>query len=1767
LIIRNGGGNKGIKEYLEEGRKVDRHMSRDELDKRIPIEGDLIVTQAVIDTIPDNKQERYLHITMSFNEPDVDEDKMMEVYQQYKKELMHAYGDDEFNIYAEIHWPKVKESYNFKTEVMEPRFPHVHIVIPKKNLLTGGFLNPLGMHEKSLKYIDAIQEKLNRENGLSSPRESPRVGFNHYETALGKYKDKEFASKNGEVKRDIHNALVARDIRSLEKFEQLLNEFGEVKVRNAGKPTQYFAIKVSGDQKFTNLKGNLFTPEYIKDRSLVIDPITDAQIEKRIESWRSIQSLEIKYVSNASAKVKEKYRNFTLPERRAYLIERENSYDGRYRKPNEADRKRAGLPGLPERNNQPGDFEFAARRPTERASYLHELRASNVDHFRSEGDSANRLFLSGNEDNDIFDLPANGRIGLRRDLYVGGSGGGSGSSGSSQAGLTVPLVLSDPQSSVLTSLLQAEEDKNNQQRDLERFAEIRKKLDPLHLLAYAQLKFGVDPENHLVSKAKDGSARIKVGKFNYNVSDFLTKHIGLEWAEASSILTELYEKQQNGITDRPKAKVVLMEDWRRFREDVYPKNIKTYDQLKNQIRVSFDLGLKAINAEYFARKKTITKDQTLTRTDKHYFRSVVILEKLQKIEALQQRIEDQKNLSNRIKYPYSTLFYDYATKNEEISMKILDTLKKRYQDPVEESVNVIGGRRPMTPQNLPNGVEAVKRARLVAKLHAKERENKELKIKLGDLRPRPQQDGSVVFSHKDNGQRIFVNHPDRLEMNRKTEPDEVGVGLMFALERFGNPLEIGGSAEFKEQIILVAAERDMDITFTDESLNRALEAKRLELGLDPLVGNTITVPEPELDRTLPLNEAVDQALLASKVAELNAVNSQLPYSMAEQAIHTDMLAEAIARHEEVESGFIDNDRIEQIAKEDLEAFVYLQSKPEQQPLAISMGTAMQNDVYSSYVDQHGPQELKLTIDAAQVVAAQQPAAQQPESQVRFIRPDMATALEQNQRLERPATDREPENFTNWPDAISMSARLHQDYDLEPRSPEYSRNVAAIAIEASAYVEANPAGQDELFGKDRAFHQGELAKDMGRLMGQNEDYRSYVENHAPHTLLTRVEQAAAPAEVPRPAAPEPLTFTHNGEPATIDLERFQPQPQAEQPAPAEVPRPAAPEPLTFTHNGEPATIDLERFQAPQIEQPSHREALETEWFEMHRSEVLGNRAMEDDARSAIVQALQDKKAELKGEEAASRANKPLSERMAERFGINLGDKAYEIGRVNHALKEIGDKGAAAERTEQRAFEDRNLERGLPATYGMEEAREKWIAAQEFRITDAGLQPARNQLEIDPEITQRLVTERAQAAKEIANNYAENGSMSDAGSLVGDTANKLSLNESTAKIEQLTANLQKLTQEQQRSAAAIEARSEMFKDAVAEMGSDQAQTQLTPEVAQAWGKQDAVDLKALDQSPIQDLSVSTMRENASLNAEYGNTIEHEQVVIDYNKREAELERRGQLTNDEKQVEDLAVNDPERLAELRTQHDLAAAERNQQRAAAWEGREQATVEVERPAAPEPLNFTHNGQPATIDLERFKSPAEQERRGQLTNDEKQVEDLAVNDPERLAELRTQHDLAAAERNQQRAAAWEGREQAKPAVQLTPAVAARVIELREVNNAFAKADPEQVYDDIVRKGTLADANMRHDELDSGFVDSDKIREIASEDLKAFGYLEGKPEQQALALSMGRAMENEHYSAYMADNAPESVGITIEASAVVSNEQQTMAPTEIESPSDKDMEL
>jgi hypothetical protein len=1813
LIIRYGGGNAGIAEYLEQGRKVDRHFSRDELDKRITVEGDLAVTQAVYDSIEDKGQERYLHITLSFNEPNVTEGDIQEVFQQYKKEFMTAYGDDEFNIYAEMHWPKIKEAYNHNTEAMEPRYPHLHVVIPKKNLLTGGFLNPQGMQEQNVKYLDAIQEKLNRDNGLSSPRDNPRVGSNHYESALGKYKDKEFRSKNGMLKQDIFNAMVSRDIRSEKSFEELLSEYGEVRTRNKGKDTQYFAIKVPGDEKFTNLKANIFGRSFIDDRALVIDPITDAQVARRVETWRTIQSKEIKYISNASAKVKALYKGLSLPERRDFLDQREKAYEERYRKGITGSTERSHLSGLPAGNYKPGSFEFAGGFAPEGTSYLHELRASGVDYFRSEGDAANRLFLQGHADDDVQHIQSNGSAGLRRDLYAGGS--------ERDGGLAV--AQSGPQSSVLATLLAQEQEKTQQASELQQFAAIRKGLDAEHLLAFAQIKYGVDPAQHPVSKAKDGSARIKVGKYNYNVSDFLTKHIGLEWSEASELLKSLYEKQQTGIVDKPKSKVVHINDWRKFRDEVYPNNIRTYDQLKNQIKVSYSLGLKAINAESFARNKSITKDETLTRSDKHYFRSIVILEKLQKVELLQQRVTEQDTLKNRVKYPYSTLFYDFATKDEVINVNILDSLKKQYLAPEMESGNTIGARGPLTPQHMPDGAEAAKRARLIAKLHTQEREAKELKIKVADLRPRPLANNAVAFCHKDNGKQIFVNHPDRLEMNRVTDADEIGVGLIFAAERFGNPLEVTGTAEFKEQIIAVAAERDMDITFTDEAMNKALEAKRLELGLEPLAANTITVPELAIDNTLPREQAIDKALLASKVAELTAVNSAYaaaPMDNAEREVIEGMLSDAEQRREELDSGFVDDARIQEIAQEDLAAFAHMEGKPEQQELAIGMSDSMRNEVYSGYMEQNGPVELKLTIDAAQAIQSEKTA----QKDIRKAA-DMALMEPAAQRFE----------------IADPRADVSHSYKTEAEAQE-----AAAALGSSRYA----AIMEDNTRVNMVQDQGQWTTETSVLEARAEARKDQEQSVSQPTQAPELstEDRAAINKARDDLGMQPLEFTNNGEPASLDINRFQqPEPPTIERLQAEVAgysqaeqeARSALEGLEGERDNNSADFD-EDDSAALVERISEaRDSLEDisklkanseqelnqlapELRPQNLEERIATTVPHDGSEMASIAAIEDRAdiytetiRQLGPDDASARAtpvavaawvaadtndyaliqtdyvktqaveiitqNSNVSPKYANELEATSPELNERVTEANAAIRRLAmtpdekQDEFSASVEELPAIQAKNdiqiAERSFKNNF--EHDYKSWKTDQQ--ITD----PKRLSVLTDQEIRAEFVAlkespERGAEAK------AENNSLVEARSTAEHQAEVRRINMTPAeKRAEFAATGPELEAVRQQTDGNIEART--FERDFKSWTADQQITD--PKRFSALNSEELrAEFTALKESPERGVEAK---------AENNNRVEERNTV----ESQAEA-RRNSMTPDEKRAE-FAATGPE-LEAVRQQTDGNIEARQFERDfKSWKADQLLT---------DPKRFSAlNGEELRTEFAALKEGPDKALEAKVGNDqqaagriglsrEAAMRDLGLTpeerraewsaQPESLADLMRENDIARAERD----AVFEKGAMAKASEPLefthngeraeidlrrfepekpvpAPAVATKVEELQAINKEHESRGDKSVIEDIVRKGTLIDVASRHESAQANNLGGDEIREIATRDLAAYKELEGAPEQQALARSMGQMMDNPDYRDHMAVYAPADLNVTIEASQVI--EQTAMSEPGQKKVSDRDMEL
>lgn len=335
MLTRVSGGQEGIKEYLENGHKQGREYHRDQLDERVILAGDLDFTQQIIDRI-EIDGERYLHITLSFKEDEISKDTLLAITEDFRKFMFAAYKEDEYNFYAEAHLPKIKSYEHQRTGEIVERNPHIHYVVPKINLRTGGALNPFGLVEKSERHLDAFQEHINNKYGLASPKDNRRVYFTDASDMIQRYKDDNFTGSNKELKKSILAAVLDRNITSYDDFSKLVDEFGETKVRNAGRENEYFNVKPDGQTKGVNLKDYPFTRQFIelpaeeKRRILTaeIQRTYDVQGQARkdpagvsaaLEEWYRFRAREIKYVNSGNRKLYKAYRTATLDEREVIL--------------------------------------------------------------------------------------------------------------------------------------------------------------------------------------------------------------------------------------------------------------------------------------------------------------------------------------------------------------------------------------------------------------------------------------------------------------------------------------------------------------------------------------------------------------------------------------------------------------------------------------------------------------------------------------------------------------------------------------------------------------------------------------------------------------------------------------------------------------------------------------------------------------------------------------------------------------------------------------------------------------------------------------------------------------------------------------------------------------------------------------------------------------------------------------------------------------------------------------------------------------------------------------------------------------------------------------------------------------------------------------------------------------------------------------------------------------------------------------------------------
>jgi hypothetical protein len=262
-FIRVRGNYEGIVFYLKSGIKSGRTQGRDELDERIPLKGDIDLLDEIINTIS-SQRKKYTHITISFKEDDVTPAMMRKAVDYYEKHIFRAFRSDEYYLYAEAHMPK-RNSLLTESGDLKYNKPHIHIVVPNVNLKTGKSLNPWGgiyMHHE--RFHNAIQEGVSMITGSVSPSQSRRPNFDMRSTIYEKDKDDVFAGNNVTLKQSILDKIINDGVSSIEALREVLLTFGESKTVNRGKNNEYEAVKPVGEQKFTHLRHFVFSKDFLK---------------------------------------------------------------------------------------------------------------------------------------------------------------------------------------------------------------------------------------------------------------------------------------------------------------------------------------------------------------------------------------------------------------------------------------------------------------------------------------------------------------------------------------------------------------------------------------------------------------------------------------------------------------------------------------------------------------------------------------------------------------------------------------------------------------------------------------------------------------------------------------------------------------------------------------------------------------------------------------------------------------------------------------------------------------------------------------------------------------------------------------------------------------------------------------------------------------------------------------------------------------------------------------------------------------------------------------------------------------------------------------------------------------------------------------------------------------------------------------------------------------------------------------------------------------
>lgn len=784
MLIRVRGGESGIKEYLENGQKQGRDFDRDTLDERVILSGDLELTDSVINGM--NKQgEKYLHITLSFREDEISREVLQNITDEFKEFAFSAYQDDEFNFYAEAHLPKIK-SYNHKrTGELIERKPHIHIVIPEQNLLSGQNMNPFGLVKNQVQWLEAFQEHINAKYGLASPKDHERIEITTESEIISRHKGDVFQGQGSELKAEILDAVIKGNIKDWDKFKELVSEFGEVKERRGG---EYLNIKPEGAKRGINLKDRMFSRDFIElptaDKLKKIEQArrindeysspgrpkpTPEQITERLQEWHDIRAKEVRYINSGNRKLYAEFQAADQERRREILAEREQRFNAKWRT---------------------ADYEQPGQHRAAFADLENDLR------------TAGRHIESVSRVNGGAEQAARGIIDRRVSRAVSAavrrSIGDQAQPGQQreQRPERAPRRQSDSVTSQYRrDLAEQRQQQTGQQGEM---VQIKRELSAARLLAATSQSHGVQPERYEITKGKDGSDRIKCGTRNLNVSDFLTKELNLPWQQAREILRDTYAAQQAQEPQKQHRARPHAELWAEYRDHWKPAQREAKSEAWEQQKERDKQRRAELRQQWYTRKNRIEADKGLTRAQRRAALSVARMEKALADKALSEQIKAERQaLKERFSKSPAEQFREFLTeKAQQGDQAALLELRRQADRPSQAE--------PGTPTV--EGQQQEQAAPILRRLNYQV-----------DRR------GDVHYSD-DRGRRLFTD-AGREVRTYQTNAQELETALRLAVQKFGPCLTVNGTDEYKKAVLDVVATSGMRVTFADPAMEQARQQR------------------------------------------------------------------------------------------------------------------------------------------------------------------------------------------------------------------------------------------------------------------------------------------------------------------------------------------------------------------------------------------------------------------------------------------------------------------------------------------------------------------------------------------------------------------------------------------------------------------------------------------------------------------------------------------------------------------------------------------------------------------------------------------------------------------------------------------------------------------------------------------------------------------------------------------------------------------------------